>query len=373
MTPYLLPGLMIAGGLVVLVLGAEVLVRGAAALAAALRISSLVIGLTVVAFGTSAPELAVSVLSAMSGKSDLAVGNVVGSNIFNVLVILGLSAVVTPLVVAAQIVRLDVPLVVGASVLLLVLGWDGRLGQLEGGLLFAGLLAYVAWSIVQSRRESAPIEAEFADLVPPATRATPWGVARDIGYVGLGLVLLVLGSHGLVGGAVEIAGLLGISELLVGLTIVAGGTSLPELATSVVAALKGERDIAVGNVVGSNLFNLLGVLGLTALVTPAGVPVPATALALDIPVMIVVAVACLPVFFTGHRIVRWEGALFLAYYAAYIAYLAMLATRDQRTDVFETAMLVFVLPLTAVTLLVGVFRAVREQRGAARRATPSGR
>ncbi len=342
-------------GLGFLVAGAELLVRGAARLAAAFGISSLVIGLTVVAFGTSAPELAVSVQSAFAGQADLALGNVVGSNIFNVLFILGVSALVTPLVVSRQLVRLDVPVMIGVSLLLPVLALDGRIGRLEGALLFAGILGYTGFLIRQSRRESA--------AAAPAMTPAPASRARDAALVLGGLVLLVVGSRWLVSGAVQIAAALGVSELVVGLTVIAAGTSLPEVATSVMASIRGERDIAVGNVVGSNIFNILAVLGLSSIVAPHGVAVARTALAFDIPIMIAVAVACLPIFFSGYLIARWEGALFLAYYLAYTGYLVIHAADHPLLPGFRTAMVLFVIPLTAITLLVIGARAFARARG----------
>lgn len=350
-------------GIVILVAGAEILVRGASRLAAALGISPLVIGLTVVAFGTSSPELAVSVQSALSGETSLAVGNVVGSNIFNVLFILGLAAAVTPLVVAQQLVRLDVPLVIASSFALLLLAQDGGLGRVDGALLFAGVVAYTVFLVRQSRRETAAVRAEYEqEFGERAAGAVSW--LRDAALILGGLVMLVLGSRWLVGGAVEIATALGVSELVIGLTIVAAGTSLPEVATSVLASMRGERDIAVGNVVGSNLFNLLAVLGLSSLVAPGGIAVDPAALRFDIPVMIAVAVACLPVF-ARQVISRPIGLFFLAYYVAYAAYLVLAATEHDALPAYSSVMTLFVLPLTAVTLAVMGIRALRDRRGEA--------
>ena len=341
---------LLALGLVLLVAGAELLVRGASRLATAFGITPLVIGLTVVAFGTSAPELAVSLQSAWSGSADIALGNVVGSNVFNVLAILGLSAAIAPLVVQLKVIRFDVPLMVAVSALAWGLALDGRVGRLDGALLFAGVVAYTIWSIRAGRAESPQLPEE----------ARPGSSSGSLGgsvvLVLVGLALLVLGARWLVQGATEIARALGFSELVIGLTIVAGGTSLPELATSVVAAARGQRDIAVGNVVGSNLFNLLCVLGGAALLAPAGVAVAPQALAFDLPVMTAVAFACLPVFLTGHAIARWEGLLFLGYYAAYTTWLVLAAQGSAALPGFRAAMLWFVLPLTVVTLAVSTTR-----------------
>lgn len=349
-------------GLVLLVAGAEVLVRGAAKLAAAVGISPLVIGLTVVAFGTSAPEMAVSVQSALSGQAgaDLALGNVIGSNIFNILLILGLSATIAPLVVSQQLVRTDVPLMIAASVLVFILALDGTISRWNGALLFAGIIAYTGFAIVQGRKEgkaAAEFEQEYGDK--------PRGAAAmllNLAYIVAGLVLLVLGSNWLVDGAIAIARAFGVSELVIGLTIVAAGTSLPEVATSVMASLKGERDIAVGNVVGSNLFNLLCVLGLASMVAPAGINVAPSALSFDLLVMMAVAVACLPIFFTGYSIARWEGLLFLAYYVAYTLFLILTATGNAFLATFSGAMLFFVIPLTVLTLAVTVLREFQARR-----------
>lgn len=334
-------------GLVALIGGAELLVRGAATLAAAWGISPLVIGLTVVAFGTSAPELAVSVVSAWSGQPGIALGNVVGSNIANVLLILGLSALAAPLLVSRQVVRLEVPIMIGVSLLLVLLALDGRVGRLDGLLLFGGCLLYTTWTVRRSRRE----ERRDGDEVPPA--GNPW---LQGGLILAGLVCLGLGSHWLVNGAVAIARLFGVSDLVIGLTVVAVGTSLPELATSVLASVRGQRDIAVGNVVGSNIFNILCVLGLSAVVVPGGVPVALSALTFDLPVMVAVALACLPIFFTGHLIARWEGGLFLFYYLAYTGYLSLTAMQHHSLPLLRESLLFFFLPLTAVTLAVSLWR-----------------
>ncbi|WP_028990215.1 calcium/sodium antiporter [Thermithiobacillus tepidarius DSM 3134] len=348
-------------GLALLIAGAELLVRGASRLAAAFGISPLVIGLTVVAFGTSSPELAISVQSGLAGQSDIALGNVVGSNIFNVLFILGLSAVITPLLVAQQLVRLDVPVMIGVSLLVLGLGLDGAFSRPEGGLLVAGLAAYTAFLIRQSRRESQAVQTEYAQEFGAATSAGR-GRLLNLALVAGGLGLLVLGSRWLVTGAVAFAQALGVSELVIGLTLVAAGTSMPEVATSLIAAVRGQRDIAVGNVVGSNIFNLLGVLGLTAVVAPNGVPVSDAVLGFDLPVMIAVAVACLPIFLSSHLIARWEGFVFLGYYAAYTTYLILESAQHDALPLFSTVMGAFVLPLTAITLLLVLLRAWRAQR-----------
>jgi cation:H+ antiporter len=357
----LLTIVLFAAGIGLLVLGAELLVKGASRLAIAAGVSPLVVGLTVVAFGTSAPELAVSVRAGVAGSADIAYGNVVGSNIFNVLFILGLSALLAPLVVDRQLIRRDVPIMVGVSVLLPLLALDGRIGPIDGALLFAGILAYTVFSVVASRREKAATREEMEAGSSDEAPGPWWG---NVLLVLGGLGMLVLGARWLVDGAVTFARALGVSELIIGLTIVAAGTSLPEVATSVLASIRGHRDIAVGNVVGSNVFNILGVLGLTGLVAPGGISVSPDALAFDTPVMVAVAVACLPIFFTGHLIARWEGALFLLYYAGYVMFIVLEATGSTVLPTFRNAMVWFALPLTAVTLAVLAARAWHRGRTA---------
>lgn len=350
-------------GLAVLTAGAELLVRGAARLALAARISPLVVGLTVVACGTSAPELVVSIQSALRGQAAIALGNVIGSNIFNVLFILGISALIVPLVVAQQLVRFDVPLMIGLSCLLLLLALDGRIGRWDGLALVTGLIAYTVWTVWQSRKEQAAVQQAYASEFGRQQQADSWvKMLLHIGMVSVGLALLVGGARWFTDAAIAIATALGVSELVIGLTIVAAGTSLPEVATSVLAALRGERDIAVGNAVGSNLFNIMGVLGVSSMVAADGIAVPESAMQFDMPVMIGVAVACLPIFFTGHLIARWEGGLFFIYYCVYTAYLVLSATHPAFARTFGISMLIFGAPLTVITLVLGVVRAVKTRR-----------
>lgn len=345
-------------GLVLLIVGAEALVRGASALALSFGISPLVVGLTVVAFGTSSPELAVSVQSTWAGRVDLALGNVVGSNVFNVLFILGVSAVIVPLLVARQLVRQEVPVMVGVSLLLLMLAADGGLGRPDGLLLLGLLLAYTVFLVRQSRRQGRADVQPGGAAPPPRARSVPVQLLLIAG----GLGLLVLGATWLVDAAVAFAQRLGVSELVIGLTIVSAGTSLPEGATSIVAAVRGQRDIAVGNVVGSNIFNILGVLGVSAIVAPAGLAVAPSMLAFDLPVMIAVALACLPIFFTGYMIARWEGVLFLGLYTAYTAYLLLAAQAHDALQPFSAVMAMGVLPIVALTLAVVAWREWQARR-----------
>ena len=274
------------------------------------------------------------------------------------------AAVGGSLLVAQRIVRLDVPIMIGASLVTYALAWDGSLSRLDGALLFSAVIGYTLFLIVSSRRASAAATAddEFAKEFGLDETPKPYASLINAGLVVAGLVLLVTGSNFLVEGAVSLARALGLSELVIGLTVIAIGTSLPELATSILAAIRGERDIAVGNIVGSNIFNLLCVLGLASLVSPDAIGVAANALAFDFPVMIAVALACLPIFFTGYAINRWEGLLFVAYYVAYTVYLVLVSTGRPLAEVFGDAMIGYVVPLTMVTLLVISGRAWKTQR-----------
>jgi cation:H+ antiporter len=355
----LMQALLFVLGLVALIIGAEALVRGASRLAVAWGISPLVVGLTVVAFGTSAPEMAVSVDAALAGSSDLAIGNVVGSNIANVLLILGISALVAPLLVAEQIIRQEIPVMIGASLVVVAMALDGNIGRLEAALLFALVIAYTVFLVVQSRRASQATTDEFASEIPTSRWDQHWSAQTALVLGGLGL--LVLGAGWLVDAAVVFAKVMGVSDLVIGLTVVAVGTSMPEIATSLIAALRGQRDIAVGNVVGSNIFNLLAVLGAAGIVSTGGLGVPDAARNFDLWVMLAVAFACLPILLTGREIARWEGAVFLGYYVAYVLYLILAAQQHDSLPAYSSIMLSYVMPLTVVTLVVSFMR----RRGAA--------
>jgi cation:H+ antiporter len=349
--------LMFVGGLVLLVLGANALVRGASKLALSFGISPLVVGLTIVAFGTSAPEMAVSVGAVLDGRNDIAIGNVVGSNIFNVLFILGISALITPLIVNMQLIRQEVPIMLGASLLLLAFGLDGSISMLEGGLLFGLMIVYTVFLIVQSRRETAAAQEDYVrENVPAAAGEWDAKLPMQLLLIVVGLAALVGGSEFLVEASVNFAKAMGVSDVVIGLTIVAAGTSMPEVAASITAAFKGERDIAVGNVVGSNTFNILGCVGLSALVSGSGgLGMAASVMSFDIWVMLAVALACLPVFMSGREIARWEGGVFLGYYVAYVAYLILAAQQHAALPAFSGAMMGFVVPITIITLVVAMF------------------
>ncbi|QXH48990.1 calcium/sodium antiporter [Pseudomonas xanthosomatis] len=345
-----------AAGLLLLIIGAELLVRAALRLATRLHVRPLIIGLSLVAFGSTAPQLTVSLQAAYQGAPDVAVGSVVGSNIFNVLVILGLAALIIPLRVSRQLVRLDIPLMIGASALVYALAGNGLLGRFEGAVLLLGLLGYLLMLWHQSRH--------YARTYPHAHAAhtSAWRFwSATLLQTLLGLGLLSLAGHLLLEAAVEVATDLGLSERIIGLTVVAVCTSLPELAAALLAALRGEREIAVGTVIGSNLFNLLAVLGLTALITPEPLSISPNALAFDLPVMLGVAALCLPVFYSGYRVTRAEGLVFLCLYLAYGLHVVTFTTGLPLAGRLERLMLFYVLPVLGLVLLYTTVRAWRRQ------------
>jgi len=351
-------------GLVVLSLGAEFFVRGAARIAVFAGVSPLVIGLTVVAFGTSAPEVAVVLEAGFQGRGDLAFGNIVGSNISNFLLILGISALAAPLVVSQRLIRIEVPLLLVVSVVVIFMGRDGQINRFEGILLLVLVLVYSITILLKTRG----VNKLKADQSGQAThqngpnnpiRVTKRNELLKSGLMlVLGLIGLIFGASWLVNGASGIARLLGVSELIIGLTVVAIGTSLPELATSVMASIRGERDIAIGNVIGSNLFNLTFVIGSGAVLLPYGLAVPAASLSFDLVVMIAITAACLPIFFAGYNINRWEGLLFLTYYGAYVLYLFLFSTQHDLLPAFSTLMLWYIIPATGLLLVFVMVRAI---------------
>ncbi len=340
------------GGLVLLIAGAQLLVRCAEHIAAKLKVRPLLIGLTVVAMGSSAPQMTVSLQAAFNDTADIAVGSVIGSNIFNILVTLGLSALIIPLRVSRQLVRIDIPLMILASAMVFTLALNHQLDRLDGVLLLGGLLIYLLLLLHQSRHSGH--HHPHHDRPP-----TSW--LRTLSLMGCALLLLGIAGHLLLGAALEVASELGLSERIIGLTIVAVSTSLPELATSLIAAFRGQREIAVGNVIGSNVFNLLGVLGLTALLAPSPLSVSPNALAFDLPVMLGVAVLCLPVFYSGYRITRLEGLLFLGLYLAYGLHVVSFTTGMPLASKLEHLMFFYILPALLVFVLLSAVQAWRRQ------------
>ncbi len=303
--------LSLIGGLVIMLVGAEGLVRGASALALKVGISPLVVGLTVVAFGTSSPELVVSVGSALEGNSDIAIGNVIGSNISNIALILGITALINPIKVNVQVIKREIPIMIAVTLIFLLMFLNLSLSRLEGALLFAGIIFYTSISYYLSKKENKKVEQEFEKEIP----VVKGKISTSILFVVIGLACLAVGSKFFVDATVEIAMLFNVSQVIIGLTIVAVGTSLPELITSVVASLKKEGDIAIGNVVGSNIFNLLSILGITAVILPIaseGIKL------IDLGMFVLTAVIMLPLARTGFVLNRWEGVLLIILYITYV-------------------------------------------------------
>jgi len=350
-------------GLAGLVSGAELLVRGASRLGLIIGISPLVIGLTIVAFGTSSPEMAVSVRAAMTNHPDIVIGTNVGSTIFNILFILGICALVAPLVISQRLVWYEVPIMIVAHLLLLAMSLDGKITRLNALILLLCLICYIIYAIVKGRREAKPVTDEYqAAFSVSKNGLNALNIGKQCALIILGLIFCVFGAGWLLDSAVSLARAWGVSELVIGITVVAAGTSLPEVATSVVATIRGQRDIAVGNVVGSNIFNILGIVGVTGLIAPDGIAVAPSVLRFDLPVAIAACVACLPVFFTWHKISRWEGGVFLGYYAAYTSYLILAAKDHDSLPMFSMIMMGFVIPLTLLTAAIMIYRTSREHR-----------
>ncbi|MCS7236686.1 MAG: calcium/sodium antiporter [Thermoguttaceae bacterium] len=325
---YLFAALQLIGGLALLYCGGERLVFGAARLAVVLGIPPLVVGLTVVALGTSTPELAVTVQAVISSTADVGLGNVVGSGIFNILVILGIAAWLQPLEVSARLVRYEVPLMIVVAAGLWGLSSRKNLGWLEGATFLIALLFYMSWLVTQARREHTQFRQSLESEVVPQAPGSWAGPFAAVVFCAIGITLLWIGSEWTVSGAVRLARLAGVPELVLGLTLVAAGTSLPELATSLAAAIKRNADICVGNVVGSNILNVVAVLAPACLLAPGGLAVNEQLLRLDFPTLLGASVLCFPVFWSGGRIDRVEGGLFIVVYAGYILALAAEATRS---------------------------------------------
>ncbi|WKG01740.1 calcium/sodium antiporter [Mycolicibacterium sp. HK-90] len=312
-------------GLIALAIGAEVMVRGGAQVASRLGISPILIGLTVVSIGTSLPELAVGVTAANEGSGELAVGNIAGTNVVNILFILGLSALIRPLAIKQRTLRFDLPVMAGAAVLLWVLALNGVLSRADGVILVCGAIVYTVVLILMSRRESREVKAEYvqayAGLPDEEPKHVGKGVFRHIAMTVVGIAVVIVGAEWLVDGAVGIARGFGVSDALIGLTIVAIGTSAPELVTTIVSTVRGERDIAVGNLLGSSVYNILLILGITCLVPADGLALSQNLVWIDIPLMVAAGLVCIPVFISGRRVHRAEGAAMVAAYLGYLAFL----------------------------------------------------
>ena len=346
------PTLLIIVGLVILIGGGETLLKGASRLAVSAKIPPIIVGLTIVAFGTSAPELAITLSATLKGSAEIAIGNIVGSNICNIALVLGVAAVLSPVAVCSTLIRREIPLMVAVTFLAYILAilcsgmplsslftgqFEGMFPPWTGALMCSILLAYIGWTVFEVRRHRAnnetyihELEAEvLPDAENPGAKIGGWKkIGINLCLIAGGLTLLIIASDMLVQGSVQVARMMGVSELVIGLTILAIGTSLPELMITVIAAIKGKSDIAIGNIVGSNIFNILGVWGISALfsgITDAGgLQVSARALYFDMPVMLLVAVFCIVICFTERRITRGEGFFLLFCYVAYLIALCVL-------------------------------------------------
>ncbi|MFZ0564599.1 MAG: calcium/sodium antiporter [Chlamydiales bacterium] len=335
-------------GLIALFGGGRLLVTSTANVASQLKVSSLIISLTVISFGTSAPETFVSGLAAWRGNGEIVVGNVVGSNIFNILLVVGLGATLIPLQIKKMVIHWGIPWMLAVSLIFWGLSWRGSFYRYEGFLLLAGLFIYLYFAFRVGKKEPLPVK-------PTDSRNGIW---LQIFWIIISIILLSWGSNRLIDSSIKLAKALHVSEFFISLLMIAIGTSLPELATTIMAISKKEYDIIVGNVVGSNIFNILGVMGISIAVAPSPLLVPSKAITFDIPVMVACAIAAWPIFITGHKISRWEGALFLFYYLLYVAYLIMRSENYAILPLFTTAFFFFILPLTLITLLITFFRHV---------------
>ncbi|UCH66874.1 MAG: calcium/sodium antiporter [Ignavibacterium sp.] len=313
--------LFILGGIVGLYVGAEGLVRGSSSLAISFGISPLVVGLTVVAFATSSPELVVSIKAAIDGNPGIVVGNVVGSNICNIALILGVAAMISPMHVKAQVIKREIPLMIIISVAFLLVLIDGSISRWEGAMFVIGIIAYIVMSYLYVKKDKA--DEEIVKEFEEGIRTKPYKIWQSILLIVIGLGLLAIGSNIFVDGAIEAAVKLGVSQAVIGLTIVAIGTSLPELVTSIVASFKNENDIAIGNAVGSNVFNILSILGISSLIRPisnSGITI------VDLTIMMFFTVIILPLCKSGFKLRRWEGAILFGGYILYMIYLVQLQT-----------------------------------------------
>lgn len=330
------PSVTFLAGLIIIIVGAELLLRGASHIATLLKIKPIIIGLTVVSVGTSMPELAVGITAAAEGKGTLAVGNIAGTNIFNILFILGLSAFIRPLPLHLLSIKLDVPVMIATALVLIAMAWDGTLTRTEGLALISAAIIYTIALIRLSQRESTAMRHEFAEEYGADSIKLPAGIIlpRTRLNIGLwngllltvGIVLTVLGAEFMVAGATGIAQSYGVSDAVIGLTIVAIGTSAPEMASTMLATLKNDRDVAIGNLIGSGIYNVLVILGITAVAAPDGINVSDEILLIDLPLAAMVAIVCLPVFKSDRLVSRREGLFFVICYAVYFSSLLLLRT-----------------------------------------------
>jgi cation:H+ antiporter len=312
-------------GLGALVAGAEVMTRGGTKIASRLGISPIVVGLTVVSIGTSTPELAIGVVAASEGSGALAVGNIAGANVINLLFVLGLSALILPVAIEMRTLRLELPVMAGAAILLWVLAADSVLSRVDGLILVTGAIAYTGAVIWAARRETREIADEFDEAYPTVATSGP-RTALHVGMTLGGIAIIVVGAQLLVDAAVGMARAFDVSDALIGLTVVAIGTTAPELVTTVVSTLRGERDIAIGNLLGSSMYNVLLILGVTCLVPAHGLELPPALVRIDIPIMVAATLVCIPIFISGRRVGRIEGGAMVAAYVAFLAFLLLTQT-----------------------------------------------
>ncbi|MBO6792629.1 MAG: calcium/sodium antiporter [Balneolaceae bacterium] len=340
-------------GLIALIAGAELFLKAVDHFGLKWGVSPLIMGLTVVAFATGAPELAISIKAAMSGSADLVLGNIIGSNIANILLILGITALIAPLNITRRVVKVDVPIVIVASATVYFLAYDGELTTTDGLILLLGLIGYSFYMFVQIKKDAnEEVEEVFEyETTPDQLAKGAYFYIKNIGLLLIGLVMIVVGSNWMVDSAVTIATILGMSELVIGLTIVSIGTSLPEVATSLSAARKGKADIAVANVMGSNLYNILLTLGLTLIIAPNVLAVSADAIRLDLPFMVAVSIACIPIFIAGFNLTRRDGALFLIYYSTYLSYLVLDAMNSSFVPILQNSMFYVIIPGTIIYMI----------------------
>lgn len=343
-------------GLAALIGGAELFLRGVDHFGKKWRVSPLIMGLTVVAFATGAPELAISLQAAANGSADLVLGNIIGSNIANILLILGICALIKPLQIGLRVVRIDVPIVIGASLLLYLVALDGELTPLDGLWLVLGLIAYSIFTFFQIKKERGDLKEEIPEEDLSKLASGWFFYVKNLGLLMIGLGLIVKGSDWMVESAVEMATIMGLSELVIGLTIVSIGTSLPEVATSVATIRKGNADMAVANVLGSNLYNILLTLGLTLIISPNILKVSEAALSLDIPFMVIVSIVCIPIFIAGMKLSLFDGGIFLFYYASYLTYLVLDALGSHYELTMRKVMLFAIIPLTIVYMLARLYQ-----------------
>ncbi|MFZ5980651.1 MAG: calcium/sodium antiporter [Candidatus Zixiibacteriota bacterium] len=347
------PELFLIIGLIALLVGADQLVRSATKIALFFGLSPLVIGLTVVAFGTSAPEVAVALSGSLNSHTDLGFGNVIGSNIFNLLFILGLMTVFTPLRIERNVVRIDMPLLIIVSAGFLALALDSRLSKIDGVILLLALVLFTVFTLRRGKMDKKEIEQDLRGRWKAISRGA---LAIQFIILPLSVILLGRGSDWVVEGSTALARGMGIDEFVVGLTVVAVGTSLPELVTSLLALMHDRRDMAVGNIVGSNIFNILGVVPVMALVSSNGVIITQSSMSMDLPVLLASVVLCFPIFFSGYRISRWEGVFFLLFYLVYMVFFAI---DNDPNSLFGTYMRILMIYVVPPVFLVYVFVVLR--------------